>query len=386
MLASLVLVSASAVAQQAAPEPTLKAGSEVKLAPVAAAEWIQGKAPESFESGKVYIFECWATWCGPCVKAIPHMNELYKKYHAKGLEVYGMNVFEDGKDKVEKFVKAKGDGMSYPVAYTGEESAFETEWLNPAGVHGIPTAFIVRSGKLVMTTHPGRLTDAVIEALLAGGQGAEKVAAEMNAVNESSKKLNSLPQEIAEASAKGDAETMAAKIEELEKLDASSPYLPELKLALLIVKKDWPVATKTIREMPPGPGKRLVVMMAARKVAGSDDGVYPSDFTKAMLSAYAEVFDGSEGPSDPMFLAELSMLQWKNGDKKAATASANKAAKAAKAAANSQDRYSLPAAPFARFAKSVTEGTMPTSKEFGGWLVEEMEKATATESPKAAAE
>ena len=36
---------------------TLIAGSEVSLSPVARAEWIQGEAPESFEPGKVYIFE-----------------------------------------------------------------------------------------------------------------------------------------------------------------------------------------------------------------------------------------------------------------------------------------------------------------------------------------
>ena len=32
-----------------------------------------------------------------------------------------------GKDKVAEFVKTKGDGMSYPVAYTGKGGVFETE-------------------------------------------------------------------------------------------------------------------------------------------------------------------------------------------------------------------------------------------------------------------
>ena len=53
-------------------------GSEVSLSPVMQAEWIKGEAPESFEPGKVYIFECWSTKCGPCIGMIPHVNELHK--------------------------------------------------------------------------------------------------------------------------------------------------------------------------------------------------------------------------------------------------------------------------------------------------------------------
>src|SRR6478735_4808346 len=47
------------------------------------AEWIQGSAPTAWEPGKLYLIECWATWCGPCVAAIPHVNELHRKYADK---------------------------------------------------------------------------------------------------------------------------------------------------------------------------------------------------------------------------------------------------------------------------------------------------------------
>src|SRR6478735_3785423 len=114
----LSLFAAAALAQEAA-KPALKEGSEIPIGPVTSAKWIQGEPLKQFEPGKVYLFECWATWCGPCVAAIPHINALHQKYASKGLCVYGMNVFEDGEAKVAEFVKAKGQGMSYPVVYTG---------------------------------------------------------------------------------------------------------------------------------------------------------------------------------------------------------------------------------------------------------------------------
>ena len=115
---------------------TLVPGSEVSLTPVIQAEWIKGEAPEAFETGKVYIFECWSTKCGPCIGMIPHVNDLHKKYYDKGLRIYGMSVYENDKDECVEFVKEKGDEMSYPVAFTGKGGPFEREWMKPAGAKG----------------------------------------------------------------------------------------------------------------------------------------------------------------------------------------------------------------------------------------------------------
>lgn len=196
-------------------------------------------------------------------------------------------------------------------------------------------------------------------------------------------KGSSLAQEIRMAGVKGDVETMTSKIAELEKLDAKSPYLPGLKVDLLIVKKDWPAVTKAISDLPPGPGKQMAVMMTATKIAASDDGVYPPDFIKSMASSFAELVDSSKMPANPMVLTNLSRLQWKGGDKKAASTSANKAAEAAKTAANQPKGRALPPEPFNRFAKSVTEGTMPTVKELSIWLSEEIKKTASDKANQA---
>ena len=374
-LITLLLASVAAVAQQAAPEPTLKAGSEVKIEAVSSAKWIQGEPLKAFEPGKVYMFECWATWCGPCIAAIPHVNELHKKYFDKGLRVYGMNVWEDGADKVEKFVKDKGEGMSYPVAYTGKGSAFETEWLTAAGVRGIPRAFIVKNGKLMLSSHPSQLTDSVIEALLSGDEGAKKAADEINAISDSREKTGNVMKEFGKAAATGDAETMAAKLAEFEKLSPDSPYLAAMKLDLLTARKDWPAATKAIEEMPDGQGRQMWVTMTARKIGIKTDSEYPVEFIKAVSKSYAAILETSKSPSLTLDFITLTGLQWQCGDKQAATASAKKAAELAgqpQAGAAAAAGKNLPVAPFERFAKSVEDGTLPTMKEFSGWLREAM--------------
>lgn len=132
---------------------------------------LQGEALKDFQKGEVYVFECWASWCGPCIAAIPHLNELHKQMGKKGVVITGVNVWESERDaasaqRAKDFLKSQGDKMSYRVALGGK--AFIKDWLEAAEVNGIPHAFVVAEGKIAWTGHPAQLTAEMLGDILTG--------------------------------------------------------------------------------------------------------------------------------------------------------------------------------------------------------------------------
>jgi thiol-disulfide isomerase/thioredoxin len=140
-------------------------------------KWLKGEPVATFDPDKVYLLECWATWCGPCLAAIPHLNELHRTFKDQGLVVIGVNVMGDPEEKAAAFVARKGDRMAYRVAYDGKTGNIARDWLRAAGVPGIPHAFLVRGGSIVWHGHPAELTAEDIRRVLQGGKLATKPAA-----------------------------------------------------------------------------------------------------------------------------------------------------------------------------------------------------------------
>ena len=130
-------------------------------------DWIKGDPITHFDKDKIYIVELWATWCGPCVAAMPHLNELHKKYKDKGVVFVAQGVWEEDKKKLVDFVKQKGEGLSYRVAFSGTKgSEFDKRWVVPASVNGIPATFVIQDGKLVWQTTPDHLNETIIQMLI----------------------------------------------------------------------------------------------------------------------------------------------------------------------------------------------------------------------------
>ena len=136
----------------------VKAGDKAPLLSVD--EWLKGEPVYSFEDGKVYLVEFWGTWCSPCIKNIPHLSELEKKYSGNGLVVIGVATHEiNGRDKLDQFMKDRGNAeMEYRVAYDSDLT-MERDW--DTGETGgnnfrLPVCFLIdKSGSVVFVGHPG---------------------------------------------------------------------------------------------------------------------------------------------------------------------------------------------------------------------------------------
>ena len=126
---------------------------------------IKGEDVKSFEKGKIYVIELWATWCGPCRTTIPHLTELQKKF--KDVTIIGVAIMEEDQSLVPEFVEEMGDKMNYRVAIDlvaedadPNEGKIVTNWMNPAEQQGIPTAFIINGeSKIAWIGHPGEMEE-----------------------------------------------------------------------------------------------------------------------------------------------------------------------------------------------------------------------------------
>jgi peroxiredoxin len=63
--------------------------------------------------GKVVLLDFWATWCGPCRKALPELKDLLQKNTGKPLVVISVSADENAK-AAQEFVRA--NGMTWPQA------------------------------------------------------------------------------------------------------------------------------------------------------------------------------------------------------------------------------------------------------------------------------
>ncbi len=62
------------------------------IAPVFDLRGQQGQVKLVDYKGKVVYLDFWASWCGPCRKSFPWMNEMQAKYAAHGLQIIAVNV------------------------------------------------------------------------------------------------------------------------------------------------------------------------------------------------------------------------------------------------------------------------------------------------------
>lgn len=94
--------------------------------------------------GKVVLLDFWATWCGPCVKAMPSIQKISETFKDKAVAVIGVNTWERKATAGPEFIKKKG--YTYLNLLKGDDLA------KAYGISGIPTLILIdKEGKILHT-------------------------------------------------------------------------------------------------------------------------------------------------------------------------------------------------------------------------------------------
>ena len=148
----------------------LKVGS--KAPALQGANFVQGSKVESFQAGKTYVVEFWATWCGPCKRSIPHLNKMHQTMEAEGLVIIGVS--NEKEDTITSFLRKQGDRMSYRIIADSRERVWK-DYMEAAGKGGIPTAFVVGpDGNVQHIGHPlDPAFDGIVKKIMRGRYNAK---------------------------------------------------------------------------------------------------------------------------------------------------------------------------------------------------------------------
>lgn len=122
----------------------IKAGDP---APGFSIDSMNGQGKLTLAPGKVTIVDFWATWCEPCKKSFPKLQELYVKYKASGLEIVAVSV-DDEKNGITDF--AKTHGAKFPVGWD-DGKRIADKW-KP---ENMPSSYIVGKDGVVKHVHRG---------------------------------------------------------------------------------------------------------------------------------------------------------------------------------------------------------------------------------------
>jgi len=127
---------------------------------IEATKWFNAPEEISLESlrGKVVMLDFWGTWCGPCVKKLPDVEAIHKKYADRGLVVIGVHS-EQGAESVATFLEK--EPLSFPIAVDVGKTA------KSYGVNSWPTYFLIdKAGKTKWGFSSSLPSEAQLEELL----------------------------------------------------------------------------------------------------------------------------------------------------------------------------------------------------------------------------
>jgi thiol-disulfide isomerase/thioredoxin len=127
--------------------------------------------PASFADfvGNGLVVNFWATWCPPCRREMPLLEEVYNKYKSRNITVIGVSV-DNSRDAIKNYVESVS--VTYPI---WEDSVIRSNNLpggtslsSMFGVVGFPTTFFIDANGVIQSSYVGELNLAILNKRISG--------------------------------------------------------------------------------------------------------------------------------------------------------------------------------------------------------------------------
>lgn len=112
--------------------------------------------------GKVVVVDFWDTWCGPCLRALPHLKELAAE-HGDDVVVVAVAIGREGEGKVREVSGRLG--LDFPVALLGEQGDLSATF---GEIEALPTTFLLDGQGVIRERWVGAQSPATYERSVAG--------------------------------------------------------------------------------------------------------------------------------------------------------------------------------------------------------------------------
>ncbi len=116
----------------------------------------QGRLSLSEHHGEVVVLNFWATWCGPCIQEMPHLQAFYESH--PDVVLYGVSM-DEGLPRPRVEATARRHGATFPVVMDADgqvSRAFR--------VSTIPTTYVIDAQGQIAATRVGTVTESWLEA------------------------------------------------------------------------------------------------------------------------------------------------------------------------------------------------------------------------------